>query len=163
MELDKLQILKGQASAHNHAITITRARMRTGTAEVRASVSTSSQNRLVCPEAMESAILEVESDDADAFSLVHDQVKSKVLNEKVGIMSERLAVECVQDGMTRPIGSCSTPVGLTALSELQRLTTECALVDLALLCTREWNTKALKLILCGNKEGEFKLNVGRGK
>jgi hypothetical protein len=87
VELDKLEILKGQAGTNYHRITITRTSMRTCAAEIRASISTSSQNSLVCTEAMKSTVLEVESDDAYTFSLVHDQVESKVLDEEVGVVS----------------------------------------------------------------------------
>ena len=60
--------------------------MRARAAEERASVSTSSQDGLVRSEAMKGTILKVESDDPNTFSIVHNQVESKVLNEKVGVI-----------------------------------------------------------------------------
>ena len=47
--------------------------------------------------------------------------------------------------MSSTIGSGGTAVGLATLSELQRLTTEGTLVNLALLGTREWQTEVLEL------------------
>jgi hypothetical protein len=37
---------------------------------------------------MKGAVLEAQSDDASAFAVLHDQVKSKVLNEELAVVSE---------------------------------------------------------------------------
>lgn len=60
-------------------------------------------------------------------------------------MAERLAVESVQHGMTSAVGGGSAAVSLSTLAELERLSTESALVDLALLGTREGKAVVLKL------------------
>ena len=50
--------------------------------------------------------------------------------------------------MARAVGGSGAAVGLTALAEVERLTTERALVDLALLGTREGDTEVLELYIC---------------
>lgn len=63
-----------------------------------------------------------------ALAILHDQVSSKVLDEVVGVVSQRLAVEGVEKSVAGSVGSGTTSVGLTALSVFSRLTTERSLV-----------------------------------
>ena len=67
--------------------------MCTSTAEVGSPISTSSQNGLVGSEPVKSTILHVQSDDSNAFTLVHDEIESEVLDKKVGVVSERLTIK----------------------------------------------------------------------
>lgn len=67
--------------------------MCTRAAKVSSSIATGSQDSLVSSEAVEGAIFHVECNDTNTLAVLHDQVKSKVLDEEVGVMAERLAVE----------------------------------------------------------------------
>lgn len=60
-------------------------------------------------------------------------------------MAERLAIERVEERVTGPVGGSSAAVGLAALAELERLATERALVDLAVLGAREGQAEVLEL------------------
>ena len=146
VELDELQILQRKAGTRDHGVTITSARVCTCAREVGASVATSSQDGLVSAETVKSTVLHVQSDDTNALAILHDQVEREVLDEEVGVVAERLAVEGVEESVTGTVGGGSTAVCLTTLSVLQRLTTEGTLVDLALLCSREGDTEVLKLM-----------------
>ena len=78
---------------------------------------------------MECAVFHVQSNDTHTLAVLHDQVESKVLNEEIGVVTQRLAVERVQEGMPSTVsGGCAT-VGLASLSVFQRLSTKGALVD----------------------------------
>ena len=83
-------------------------------------------------ETVERAVFHVQSHDTDALAALHDEVKGEVLDEEVGVVTEGLAVECVEECVAGTVRRRSTTVRLTALAKLQRLSTESALVDLAL-------------------------------
>ena len=59
--------------------------------------------------------------------------------------SKVLAVESVQHGVSSAVGGGGAAVSLSSLSELKRLSTEGALVDLALLGAREGKSVVLEL------------------
>ena len=84
-------------------------------------------------ETVERAVFHVQSHDTDAFAALHDEVKGEVLDEEVGVVAEGLAVEGMEEGMAGTVGGSSAAIRLTTLAVLQRLATEGALVDLALL------------------------------
>jgi len=135
MELNEFKILQWQSGTNNHSITITRTCMCGCAAEVSTTISTSGQNCLMSPETMQCAVLHVHGNDTNAFAVLHDQVHSEVLNEEVGVMTQRLTIESVQESVTCTIGSGSASVGLTSFSVLQRLTAKGTLVDLAFWCS----------------------------
>ena len=84
-------------------------------------------------ESVQCAVLHVQRHDANTLAIFHDQIKREVFNEEVGVVTEGLAVKRVEEGMTGTVSSSRASVCLAALAELQGLTTECTLVDLALL------------------------------
>jgi hypothetical protein len=96
-------------------------------------------------EAVEGAVLEVEGNDTDTLAVLHQEVDREELDEEVGVVAERLAVEGVEKSVAGTVGSGGAAVGLATLAELERLTTEGTLVDLALLGTREGDTVVLEL------------------
>ena len=119
--------------------------MRTRAAEVGTSIAARSEHGLVRAEAVECAVLHVEGDHANTLAILHDEVEREVLDEEVGVVSEGLTIEGMKNGVPGSVGCGCTTVCLSTLPELQRLTTECALVDLALLRPRERNTVVLEL------------------
>ena len=120
------------------------------TTKVGSPISASSQNSLVGTEPVKSTIFQVQCDDSNALAFVHDKIQSEVLDKEVGVVSERLAVKGVQDGVAGAIGGGSATVCLTTLPKLQRLTTECALVDLSIFRSGERYPIAFKLIQIGS-------------
>lgn len=60
-------------------------------------------------------------------------------------MSEGLAVQGVENGVSSSVGGSSASVSLTTLAVLQGLSTECSLVDLALLRAGERYSEMFKL------------------
>ena len=133
MELDEFEILERQSSTNYHGVAITRARVRASAAEICSSVTSRGEDGLVGAETVKGTVLHVQRNDTDTFSVLHNQVQREVFNEEVRVVSERLAVERVQESVSSTIGGGGATIGLTTLSELQRLTTESALVDFALL------------------------------
>lgn len=146
MELNEFQILQRQTGAGDHGVTISRTSVSTRTTEVGTAITSGGQNSLVSTEAVEGSILHVQGDDANTFAVLHNEVKSKIFNEEVSVVFERLSVERVEDGVSRSICSSSATVSLTALAVLEGLTTKRPLVDFAVDSTRERDTEMLQLM-----------------
>jgi hypothetical protein len=94
---------------------------------------------------MQGSVLHVQSDHTDTLAVLHEQVERKVFDEEVGVVSEGLTVQGVQDGVTGSVSGGGTSVCLSTLSILERLSTESPLVDLSFLGSRERNTVVLEL------------------
>jgi hypothetical protein len=84
-----------------------------GTREVGSSITTGGKNGLVRSESMKSTIFHVKSKDTLAFAIFHDQIESKVLDKVVGLVSERLTVQSVKNGMASTISDGSATISLT--------------------------------------------------
>lgn len=93
--------------------------MSTRATEICASVSAGSQNSFMGPEAVKSAVLHVKCNDTDTFAALHDQVECEELNEKVGVVAQRLAIECVKESMTCTVGGGGATIRLSTLSVLE--------------------------------------------
>jgi hypothetical protein len=145
VELDKLEVLERETRSHDHRTTVTRASVRRSAGEVRPTVTARGKDGLVGPEAVQRSVLHVEGEDADALAVLHEQVERKVLDEEVGVVAERLAVECVKHSVARSVGGGGASVRLSTLAVVERLTTKGTLVDLALLGSREGETVVLEL------------------
>jgi len=64
-----------------------------------------SENGLVRPESVKGSVLHVQGENSDTLSLGgHEEIKSEVLDEEVGVVLERLSVEGVQHGVSSSIG-----------------------------------------------------------
>jgi hypothetical protein len=135
MELHEFHILQRKSSADNHRIAISRAGVRTRATEVRPPIPSSRQHRLVCSESVKFSVFHVEGNDAQTFAILHDDVQSKIFDEKVGVVTERLTVEGEQKCMASTIRSSSTSIRLPALPVLQRMASNRPLVYLAFLRT----------------------------
>lgn len=131
MKLHKLQVLIGQISSGDHGGAVSGAGVRGRAGEVRASVATSSEYRILGVETMKCSVFQTERNHSSAFSILHQQVQGKVLDEVVAIVAQRLAVERVQQRVAGSVRHAAASVSLAAFAELQRLTTKSALIDLA--------------------------------
>lgn len=119
MELHKLKILQRQSCTRNHSIAVTGARVRTRATKVRPSIPASCEHCFVRTEAMKGTIFHVKCNDTDALAILHDKIKRKVFDEKVGIVTQGLAVEGVKQRMTSTVSRSSTAIGLSALPVLE--------------------------------------------
>lgn len=161
VELNKLEILVGETGTGSHGHTVTSASVGGSAAEVGTSVSTSGEDGVVGEESVEGAVLLVVGENTAAFTILHDQVEGEVLDEVVGVVSERLAVEGVEKGVAGTVSSSAAAVGLATLAELLGLTTESTLVaTLALLLVAVvayWRDRLVQeyshLALLGTGEG----------
>ena len=105
VELHELHVLQRQAGAQHHGVAVARAGMGRGRREIGAPVAAGGQDRHVGAEAVDLARRHVEGDDAAAAAvLVHHQVEGEILDEEVGLVAQRLAVERVQDGVAGAVG-----------------------------------------------------------
>ena len=145
MELDEFQILQRKTCTRNHGITVSRTCVCARAAKVSTSITTGSQDGLVSPEAMEGTIFHVECDDTDTFAILHDQVESKVFDEEVGVMTERLAIQRVEQGVAGAVGGSCTAVCLTTFAIIQRLATKSTLINFSVFCSGERYTVMFKL------------------
>mmetsp|Transcript_50741 Transcript_50741/g.120850 ORF Transcript_50741/g.120850 Transcript_50741/m.120850 type:complete len:295 (-) Transcript_50741:24-908(-) len=146
MELHELEVLERQARARDHGVAVARARVRGRGGEPRAAVPARGEHRVLCAEAVEGAVLHAQGQHPHALALVvHDEIKGEVLDEEHGVESQGLAVEGVEHRVPRAVRHRGAPVRLAALAELEGLSAERALVDLALVGAREGHAVRLQL------------------
>jgi hypothetical protein len=75
VELDEFKILKGETGTCDHTVTVSGAGVGTCAAEVSTAVTTSCEDSLVCTEAVERAVFQVEGSHTHTLaSFVHDAV-----------------------------------------------------------------------------------------
>lgn len=128
MELDELEILVGETGAGNHGHTVTCAGVGGCAGEVGAAVTTGSQDGVLGDEPVDGAVLLVVGNDTLADAVLHDQISSEELDEVLGVVAQRLAVESVQESVAGTVSSSAAAVGLATLAVLLGLTTESTLV-----------------------------------
>lgn len=131
MKLHELQVLIVQIGPGDHGSTISGTRVRRCTREVSASVAAGGKHRVLGVEAMQRPILQRERDHTAAFTVFHQQIEGEILDEVVAIVAQRLAVKCMEQRMTGPVGHATTSMSLAAFAELEGLTAEGTLIDLA--------------------------------
>jgi len=131
MKLHELHVLVGDAGARHHRGAVARARVRRGAREVGAAVAARRHHRVVGAEAVEGAVLQAHGDHAHALAALHDEVEGEVLDEEVGVVSERLAVEGVEERVAGPVGDAAAALGLAAVAVVQAGAAKGALVDSA--------------------------------
>ena len=154
VELNELHVLVGKTGTSDHSHTVTSASVGRSAREVSTTVSTSGENGVVGAEAVESTVLLVVGNDTLALAVLHDQVNGEELDEVVGVVPKRLAVESVQKSVSGTIGGGAAAVGLTTLAVVLALTTESTLVNLALVGSREGAAVVLELNdRCGRLSG----------
>ena len=99
---------------------------------------------------MQRAVIELERDHAAAMAvLVHDQVDGEVLDEELGVVAQRLAIERVEHGVAGAVGRGAGALGRRAVAEIGGHAAEGALVDLAVLGARERHAPVLELVDSG--------------
>uniref|UniRef100_A0A2M4B0P9 Putative secreted protein n=1 Tax=Anopheles triannulatus TaxID=58253 RepID=A0A2M4B0P9_9DIPT len=145
VELHKLQILRRKSGARDHRRTIAGTGVGRGAGEVRPSVATGRQHRVLRPEPVNATVLEVHRDHPDTLAILHQQVHGKVFDEVVTVVAQRLAVQRVQQRVSGTIGYAAAPMCLATLAVLQTLATERPLVDLAIGRTRERHAVVFQL------------------
>jgi hypothetical protein len=95
-------------------------------------------------KAMQRPILQVPGQHPSAGAvLVHQQIERNIFDEEVCSVLETLLIERVQNGMTGSVGRCTSALR-QLFSILEGLAPERALIDLAILGTREWNAVMLQ-------------------
>jgi hypothetical protein len=128
VELDELKILVGKTSTSDHGHTVTGTGVGGSAAEVGTAVTTGGENGVVGEEAVQGTIFLIVGEDTTALAILHDQVESEVLDEVVGVVAERLAVESVEKSVAGTISGSAATVGLATLAVLLGLSTESTLV-----------------------------------
>ena len=128
VELDELEILVGQTGTSNHSHTITSAGVCGCAAEVGTSVTSSSQNRVLCDEPVDRSVLLVVGNDTLADAILHDQIGGEVLDEVLGVVAKRLSVQGVKKSVAGSVSGSAATVGLSTLAVLLGLTSEGTLV-----------------------------------
>ena len=96
-------------------------------------------------EAVQRAVFQAERHHAAAGAVLHDQVEGEILDEELGRVLERLAVERVQHGMAGAVGRRAGALR-GALAEMGGHAAERALIDLAFLGAREGHAVVLELV-----------------
>uniref|UniRef100_A0A2M3ZLN8 Uncharacterized protein n=1 Tax=Anopheles braziliensis TaxID=58242 RepID=A0A2M3ZLN8_9DIPT len=145
VELHKLQILRRKPGTCHHRRAIAGTGVSRGAGEVRPSVATRRQHRVLGAETMNATVLEVHCDHTDTLAILHQQVHRKVLDEVVTVVAQRLAVQRVEQRVSGTIGYAAATMRLASLAVLQTLSTESSLIDLAIGGTRERHAVVFQL------------------
>lgn len=94
---------------------------------------------------MNRTILKANGNDTDAFTIFHKQIKCEIFDEIVTVIVQRLAVQCVQQWMSRSIGDGTASVRLATFAIVIALTTEGTLIDFTFFCSWEWHSVVFQL------------------
>ena len=81
-------------------------------------------------------------------TFVHYQIKSKIFNKKFGVVFQGLAIQRVQQRMSRSICSSCATDSLPTLSEFQTLTSKGSLINLSFFSSGERNTIVFQFYDC---------------
>jgi hypothetical protein len=96
---------------------------------------------------MQAAVVELEGDDAAAGAvLVHQQVDGEILDEELGSVFQRLAVQRMQHGMAGAVGGGAGALRRRAFAIFRGHAAEGTLVDAAVLGAAERHSIMLELI-----------------
>ena len=147
VELHELHVFQRQAGAQHHGVAVAGLGVRTGAGEVDAAIAAGGDDGLLGAEAVQRAVVELEGDDAAAGAvLVHHQVDGEILDEELGRVPERLAVQRVQHGVAGAVGGSGRALRRRALAVLGGHAAERALVDAAVLRAAERHAVVLELV-----------------
>ena len=97
---------------------------------------------------MDCAVGHVVSHDSSALTVVHDEVKGKVLNKEDAVVAEGSSEEGVKHRVTRAVSHCTAPIGLATSTEVSGLTSKSSLIDLSILGSAERHAVGLELQDC---------------
>ncbi len=159
MELDEFHVLQWQAGAQHHGIAVTRTCVSRGTGEEGAAIPAGRKHDFLRAEAVQRAVIEFPRGDTSASAfLIHDEVERKIFDEEFGLFLDALTIQCVQHGVTGTVSRSTCPLD-RALTKITCHAAECALVDLAFLCSREGHAPMLKLV---NRSGRFTAKIFDG-
>lgn len=85
------------------------------------------------PESVKRTVFLVVCNDTLALAVFHNQVNGKVLDEVTGVVSQGLAVECVEHGVAGSVSSRCCPISLTAFAVVAGLSAEGTLIAKAVV------------------------------
>jgi hypothetical protein len=119
MELYEFKILQWQPCARNHGITVARACVCARAAEVSAPVPARCEHRFVRTEAVKGTIFHIECNNTYTLAILHDEIKCKKFDKKVGVVAQGLTIESMQQRMASAVRCSSTAVGLSAFAILE--------------------------------------------
>ena len=147
VELHELHVFQGKTGAQHHGVAVARAGVRARAGEVGAAVAAGGEDGLLGAEAMQAAVVELEGDDAAAGAiLVHQQVDGEILDEELGRVLQRLAVQRVQHGVAGAVGGGAGALRRRAFAIFRGHAAEGALVDTAVLGAAEGHAVVLELV-----------------
>jgi hypothetical protein len=118
VELNELGVLNRETSSGYHTTTITSAGVGRGAALVSSTVTTSGKHSLVGTHTMDGTVSDVVGHDTSAFTVLHDQIKSEVLNEENAVVTESATEKCVQHGVTSSVSDRTASVSLATFAVL---------------------------------------------
>ena len=135
----------------HHGVAVTRAGVGGGRREIGAAIAAGGEDRLVRAEAVDGAVFHVHGDDATAGAILHDEVEREILDEELGGIAQRLAIERVQHGMAGAVGGGTGALHRRAVTEVHHVAAEGPLVDLAFFGAREGHAEMLELVNGGRR------------
>ena len=146
MKLDEFHVLQREPGAQHHGIAVARACMRRGGREISAAIASRRQDDELRPEPVNGPVIKLETDDAAAAALLHDEVDGEEFDKEFGVVPQGLTVQRVQHRMAGAVGRRAGALRRRPLAEVGGHAAERALIDAAIFGAREWHAPMLKLI-----------------
>jgi hypothetical protein len=159
VELNEFGVLQRDAGAQCHGISVAGAGMGGRAAKVAAARPSCCQHCVLGIDAVDAPVFHVETKNSNAFAILHDQIECEIFDEISSVEGETATVKRMQHGVTRSIGGSCATVRLASLSEVERLSTECPLINFAVLSTGKRHAVGFEL---EHGSGSFATHVMNG-
>ncbi len=143
MELHELHVLHRQAGAQHHAAAVTGTGVSRRAREVRATIATSRENRLMTEETMHRAVRHIDGHDATALAVLHDQVDGEIFDEELRFVTQRLLIQRMQHRVAGAVRRCASTLR-GALAVVRRHAAEGTLINATVVSTRERHAVVLE-------------------
>ena len=158
MKLHKLEVLKRQARAQDHAAAIAGAGVRRGCCVISATVTAGRQHDRVAAEAVDAAILHAQRDHAPANAALHDEIEREILHEEIRIIAQALLIQRVQDGVAGAVGGGGGALNRRAFAHILHMATKGALINGSVGVARKGHPGMFKFINSGGGFAHHILN-----
>jgi hypothetical protein len=137
MKLREFHILKRQPGAQRHGVAVAGADMGGGAGEIDPAIFAGRQDRAMGAKAMQRVVFHVPGQHAATNAvLVHQKVEREVFDEELGVVTQALLVERMQDGVASAVGR-GTGTLRHLLAVTDGLPTKGALIDQSVPGARE--------------------------
>ncbi len=137
----------GSPARSDHAAAVTRAGMRRGGREIGAAIAAGRQHHGLGRKPVDGAVIKVPRHHTRTHPVIgHDEVEREILDEKLRLVLQRLAIERVQDGVPGAVGGRAGALYRRAVAIILHVPAKRPLIDAPVLGARKRHAVMFKLI-----------------